>query len=197
MCKLNVALGCLAGCRRTFSAGTAQADLITNGDFTAGGDTWVGGSPGADAWTTSGTVYVETGYGSPPEYGNVAVTGNGGSFTQQIGTVAAGQTYNISYDLGGGTGGVAGLYYNDGSSWVPLASNTATTTSNWGTYHVGFDAVTGQPYVGQPLAARFKPAGGWACAITLALTPRIRIRGSSQTVVLPQVRRDGQLWVVE
>jgi hypothetical protein len=181
MCKLNVVLGCLILVAVALLAGTAQADLITNGDFTLGGDTWVSGQPGADNWATTGKVYVETGYGAPESWGNIALTKQTwvppGSFTQEFGTVTAGLTYTISYDLGVGAGGVAGLYYKNGSSWTPLVTNPPTTTGDWQHISLSFDALAGQTYVAQPIAARFVPesGAGWAgidnVSVTAAPTP--------------------------
>jgi hypothetical protein len=168
MCKLNVALGCLVLAAVAVIAGAAQANVITNGDFETGD---------ATGWVTTGTYYVETGYQSPPEYNYLAVTNSAGSFTQQFSTVTAGLTYNMSYDLGGGSlgGGVAGLYYDNGTSWVPLIANAPTTggSSDWYHFDLSFTAEDGQPYVGQPIAARMKPVSNWMCMdnVVVTITP--------------------------
>jgi hypothetical protein len=77
MKKLLCAIAMLA------ASASASANLVTNGDFSAGGT----------GWTLSGN----TGYASFPNYWKDGAVGSDGILSQVIATIA-GETYSISFD---------------------------------------------------------------------------------------------------
>jgi hypothetical protein len=138
-------------------AGTAQADtsLLTNGNFDA--------IPHDTGWTVVGDVqFYDPGVLALKQDGTAP-----GSITQQIGTAHAG-TYNVSYDAVcpgvDGNSLVSALLYNDGTNWVPLASQTVAISADtsMNTYTATLEAVAGQPYIGQPIEASFHVTTSWA-----------------------------------
>ena len=68
-----------------FSAQLASANLVTNGDFSAGGDNW----------TLTGNIL----YSSFPGYWNDGAVGSPAYLSQTIATMA-GNTYEVIFDVG-------------------------------------------------------------------------------------------------
>lgn len=102
----------LVGAALVATCSLANANLITNGDFAAGGD----------GWTLTGT----TGWSSFPGYWSDGAVGDYAYLSQDVSTVA-GDTYTFSFDVLGTYSGTI-LAYFDGLL-VGTYSNTAGSYS--------------------------------------------------------------------
>jgi hypothetical protein len=106
--KLKNALGALA---LLAVSATASANLVTNGDFSAGGANWA--------------LTGNTGFSSFPGYWNDGAVGSDAYLSQTIATVA-GQTYEVIFDTG----------INWGTMAASLDGVTFFSTSSSGHYDV-------------------------------------------------------------
>ncbi len=97
---------------------SASANLVTNGDFAAGGSNW--------------TLTGNPGYSSFPGQWNDGAVGSNAWLSQVIATIA-GETYSLSFDT----------TVNWGSMAVALDDNQFFSTGSSGHYDLSFVAATG------------------------------------------------------
>jgi hypothetical protein len=153
-------------------AGATQAEMVTNGDFSAD-----------DAgWTVNAIKYPTAGYGYAMMYDHpgdptnmdmeLSPYSNPTRAYQQIGTVSANTVYTLKFDGRndgvGNTSHIRGsLCYEDAGDWneiVPdggMGSNAVSLTDSWATYTAGVHTVASPSYVGHSLAVFLSCSTNW------------------------------------